>query len=845
MIIGVETYRDRAIPGVQYARADAVGMAAALREECGFGHIRVLAGGEGEAEEPTCDHVVDALLEFAEAVREGDHFLLAFSGHGAELEGHSYLMLADTRQVVPEVRSLPLRVLWRFLERLPARWCSVVLDCCRNDPTGPRGDGGGRLTDAFYRDLQGLGPNRAKARRMTSILTACKAGGRAYAWEAFGHGVCSHFLLEGIRERAWTGGRLTFVGLASYACDAVTKWSETAPGLRERQEPWFQQWGDAEEVTLARRAVAAGESGEAVAVEEDGTAGGPPLPPGGWSWHHGAAGHRSRLAGLVQGRVRVEGLELDWPEAGWLVGRGVAEVEVRAGGMVARAGVEALIAARQTGLLRVWLQALPVVDPVAGVVAALLEGDLDRLEEQLVRVKDEERRLGLRVVSGHYVDADGPQVRIAEKAWAEARFRPVLARCFGRLWQRPRRVVEWLDSWSARTPALVLLVGEWIQHAGMAGEALGGHAQVGKLGGQAGLLARVTEDWVGVARVLGRHVGNGTEARNLIQRGESEARTPRDWSACAVAWAEVLGEQQAARRCAARAEEAVREAMDWIAVAEARAAGGHEGVEVREALERAAVFAAGSAGRVDLAEAWWRLLRDRECVVRSLVAGEAAALEATDWFLLALRWETLLGETKHATRCLEQGARMAAGSFDWQACGRTGQRLGVGSDLLEECVERAAHAAETAEDWCWVGAAAREVLADAVASERHLGRAWGLARSVEDWLCVARVMADELRRARALARAEEMAETVEDLLRVGEAWLRHQQDANRARGCLLRAERQVRVDEDWAECAQAWDRLFRDAEAHRRCVRQYNAASGAPRRPCDDMTSDHSTHHGQ
>jgi Caspase domain len=819
LIIGVEAYRDPAITPVRFARADAAGLAAAFREQCGFGHVRVLAGAPGDPDEPSTDHIIDALLEFSDAVQEGDHFVLVFSGHGMEVDGHGLLLVADSRGAVPEAKSLPLKVLWRFLEQMPARWCTVILDSCRNDPMAGKGEGDAVLSDGFYRDLRGLGQSRAKARRITSLLTACEPGKRAFAWEGFGHGVCTHFLLQGLKEHAWKQGRLTFQALAAYACDEVSRWSSAAPGIRQPQHPRYERWGSADEVTLGRK-----ESADPVPVEahvaEDVA---DPLPPGAWGWFQGAPAYRSRIATHCRPVIRIEGLEMDCADAPWLVRRGVAEVTLREGGLIGSASVESLIAGRQTGLLRRWVDSLPVIDVLADAVRSFLEDDIPAFAERIHGLANASRRLVLRMLVRQFMDPSLPASREADEAWADQRMRPALAPLFGRMWKRSKRVPEWIRSWMARTPASGVLADEWIQKTELAAASLEGGVVVAEMTQQSTLLARSCRERVAVARIHARYLGELVEAREILQAAEATAErtgSSEDWSRCAVAWLELFAEPLAARRCAQRAEDAVMGARDWRWVARARAAALLEGSVVRDAVQRGALLSSRSGDRVAFAEEFWLLLRDREGTRQCLASAQEAALDAVEWGQVGVVWDRLLGESTKGSECLSKAGMEAASTFDWQACARASHEIGAATEFVVDCVDRsfqAAHASRDAQDWCVVASVTRELLGSDEQADGFLLEASRVARGLDDWLACARIAATPDSAAGFLRHAQERATRIEDHRTCAEAWIRHGRDLVEAQRCLLRAEQQCLNDDDWVDCARAWEDLFRDAEAGRRC----------------------------
>src|SRR5581483_5665861 len=175
------------------------------------------------------------------------------SGHGIEVDGHSYLLTRDCRQAFPEETGLSMNLLRKNFERLGAGRRVILMDACRNDPRSGKGDTNNCMSDILSKDI------RATARASpsstggtaTALLSACQAGQRAYEWPSKKHGVFTHFLLEGLDGAAWETGRLEFPRLAAHAQREVSRWSRSTPGINLPQEPWYEQFGVADPIILA------------------------------------------------------------------------------------------------------------------------------------------------------------------------------------------------------------------------------------------------------------------------------------------------------------------------------------------------------------------------------------------------------------------------------------------------------------------------------------------------------------------------------------------------------------------------------------------------------------------
>lgn len=251
LLVGVEEYRDPMITPLRFARADAQGLAGRLRERCGFDHVRQLTG-HGE-DEPLLGNIMSALTDMAAELRNDDLFLFFFAGHGVEKGEQGYLLAKDCIKAYPELNSLPLKLLREHLERLNAGKRILLLDACRNTPDAGRGEGSNTMGDVISRDILAVARTIPMGSAATALLSACSSGQRAYEWPAKGHGVFTHYLLEGLDGEAWDGDELKFCNLAEYVTEQVRQWSTGMPGLPTPQEPWYELHGSPGAIFLTRK----------------------------------------------------------------------------------------------------------------------------------------------------------------------------------------------------------------------------------------------------------------------------------------------------------------------------------------------------------------------------------------------------------------------------------------------------------------------------------------------------------------------------------------------------------------------------------------------------------------
>jgi hypothetical protein len=160
-------------------------------------------------------------------------------------------LVRDSSWAFPEQASLSLATLQKTFGRLAASKRVLVIDACRNSPDAAKGDAGNRMGDGLCRDIVAAARASARAGMTTALLSSCRSGQRAREWPAKGHGVFTHYLLDGLDGAAWKGEELELEDLAAYAAKEVRRWCASTPGIREPQDPWYEKFGDPEPILLA------------------------------------------------------------------------------------------------------------------------------------------------------------------------------------------------------------------------------------------------------------------------------------------------------------------------------------------------------------------------------------------------------------------------------------------------------------------------------------------------------------------------------------------------------------------------------------------------------------------
>ena len=273
LLAGVEHYRDQAIVPMEYAGDDVVALGARLLDVCRFDRVVVLAQRNGH-DRPDCHNVVRRVQELGAEVDEDGLFLFYFSGHGIEWKADSapaggppqmYLLTEETLLATPYLNSLSLQVLKNLLGSVSARQRVLLFDACRNYPRRSKSPEDNRMGRAVARDAMALAKESAPPGATTVLYSACGEGKRAYEWkwrsrdavtgreEEQGHGVFTHFLLEGLDGAAWRHDELEFKRLVDFTSRNVRDWTRKMPAFQEPQEPWYEEFGAGEVIVLATR----------------------------------------------------------------------------------------------------------------------------------------------------------------------------------------------------------------------------------------------------------------------------------------------------------------------------------------------------------------------------------------------------------------------------------------------------------------------------------------------------------------------------------------------------------------------------------------------------------------
>lgn len=230
LIIGVGEHADRAIPGLEYAQADAKLVYEFFRDSdwsrAKKTNVHLLtskANAQGLA--ATKSGIAKAIERYLKrrAVNQDDLVIIYFSGHGdQDDDGVYHWVTADSERGVLS-SGFPETELNRLIAQIPARHRLIISDACH----------AGALSGRKNLKLRGLSGTDS------ILFSSCRGRETSVEWKEKGHGVFTWALVEGLRGSADSAcgdgdERVTLGELKKYLEQRVPKYARKAGG---RQTP--------------------------------------------------------------------------------------------------------------------------------------------------------------------------------------------------------------------------------------------------------------------------------------------------------------------------------------------------------------------------------------------------------------------------------------------------------------------------------------------------------------------------------------------------------------------------------------------------------------------------------
>lgn len=198
LLIGINDYAE--ISDLKYCRRDME----VLRERlvaAGFPEEQISLlhdGAKQSLHQPfktSIEHHLDLLLEKVEA---DDLVVFAFSGHGIDLDGASYICPIEARLTAPKKTLVSLEYVYRRFADCRAGQKILLVDACRDNPR----PGGQRAVLKSTDSIKGFARSLSRPPKGILVLTSCKPGQMSVEDDKLGHSVFMHFILKGLRGEA-------------------------------------------------------------------------------------------------------------------------------------------------------------------------------------------------------------------------------------------------------------------------------------------------------------------------------------------------------------------------------------------------------------------------------------------------------------------------------------------------------------------------------------------------------------------------------------------------------------------------------------------------------------------
>ncbi|HYL80221.1 MAG TPA: caspase family protein, partial [Candidatus Acidoferrum sp.] len=209
VVVGVGRYESPGVPRLRYTVPDAEAIYQALTGPAGFNPEHVLLLTDKTERKPTLRNLKWALGTFlARSAQKDDTVLIFFAGHGApeidqrgiERDGLAkYLIPSDADPDDLYSSALPMDELQTIFGRIEAERVVVFLDTCYSGAAGGRTFVAKKTRATTVDDLFLERLTRSKGR---AIITASRTNEVSLEVAEYGHGLFTHFLLQGLEGAA-------------------------------------------------------------------------------------------------------------------------------------------------------------------------------------------------------------------------------------------------------------------------------------------------------------------------------------------------------------------------------------------------------------------------------------------------------------------------------------------------------------------------------------------------------------------------------------------------------------------------------------------------------------------
>jgi|GEM_PF-1515983 len=209
LLVGVNGYNE--FSQLSFCKADIEALRDAL-PQLGIAkeNITCLTTGSNFRNNPTMKRVRESILSTLKGLDKDDVVVLAFSGHGVRLDyqdgraSGSYFCPQDASLDDPEKTMISVPWLYEQLNKCPARFKMLLVDACRNrvkvsaEKMAKKNIAGVKSIDGFTKSISA----QEKLPKGTVMFLSCDSGEFSRESPKIGHGIFTHFFIEGMRGKA-------------------------------------------------------------------------------------------------------------------------------------------------------------------------------------------------------------------------------------------------------------------------------------------------------------------------------------------------------------------------------------------------------------------------------------------------------------------------------------------------------------------------------------------------------------------------------------------------------------------------------------------------------------------
>lgn len=222
LLIGVNSYQQ--LTPLQYAVQDVKAIKDAL-EGFLYEDIQILHDEAGAKKKPTYKNVLRELEAFVGRAGRDDLLLVYFAGHGKMRDDKPWLLLSDSKWNGKKQwydQALSVEKVKSLLRQGASERLVLMLDACQTGEAGERDAVGPRERARFIRRAY-------EEARGIVVFASSSPGQKAQELKELGHGVFTHYVLEGLADKSLVDKStqlLTVTRLAAHVTQRLSRWKK-------------------------------------------------------------------------------------------------------------------------------------------------------------------------------------------------------------------------------------------------------------------------------------------------------------------------------------------------------------------------------------------------------------------------------------------------------------------------------------------------------------------------------------------------------------------------------------------------------------------------------------------